>query len=95
MVKRVEKMPDIDAIVARCFSADEVDIIIVEGYKSSDKPKLEISRNDVSDTLLEGIDDTRVAVITDKTAGLQVPEFGLDDAAGVAEFIINKFVGIK
>jgi len=69
-----------------------VDLILVEGYKSSSVPKLEVVRAESDRHPLEHVSH-RLAFITD------VPElqnegrwFGLGDVQGVAHFLIDAFV---
>ncbi len=69
-----------------------VDIILTEGYKSTEKPKIEISRAEVSDKLLCK-EKELVALVTDQRFDLDVPHFALDDASGVVDLLIEKFLG--
>lgn len=69
-----------------------VDIIITEGYKSGDKPKVEIVRAAKSTEPLCTAGEL-VALVTDaELPGFSVPKFGLDDAAGVAEILERTFL---
>jgi len=66
-----------------------VDLIITEGFKKEKKPKIEVFRSGVHDTLISPPDEL-LAVVTD--APLEgIPTYGLDDAAGVAGFLQEKF----
>jgi molybdopterin-guanine dinucleotide biosynthesis protein B len=63
--------------------------VIVEGYKSAPIPKVEVHRK-LSGAPLLYIDDPHiVAVATDESLATQLPQFGLDDAEGVAHFVIR------
>jgi molybdopterin-guanine dinucleotide biosynthesis protein B len=65
------------------------DVVIVEGYKSAPIPKVEVHRK-LSGAPLLYIDDPHiVAVATDESLATQLPQFGLDDAEGVAHFVIR------
>jgi len=68
-----------------------VDIIITEGYKGADKPKIEVFRSDVSDKILSREQDL-LALVTDRHFDLDVPQFTADDANGVVDLIIDKFL---
>jgi molybdopterin-guanine dinucleotide biosynthesis protein B len=68
-----------------------VDIVITEGYKRGDKPKIEISRRTRSTELICD-EDELVAIVTDQTFPLNVPQFALDDAAGVADLLEMHFL---
>lgn len=63
-----------------------VDIILTEGYKQSDKPKIEVSRREVGQELLCSPEEL-LAIVTDQGVALDVPQFGLDDAAGVVDLL--------
>lgn len=67
-----------------------VDLILVEGYKRADRPKIEIHRNAHSRELLCAPKEL-LALVSDADWNIGVPVFGLDDAAGVAELLVEKF----
>ncbi len=69
-----------------------VDLVLVEGYKSSSIPKLEIVRAALDGQPLTSITH-RLAFITD-VPELQAgdPWFALDDVTGVAHFLIDEFM---
>ncbi len=68
-----------------------VDILLTEGYKSGDKPKVEIVRAAKSTEPLCTADEL-VALVTDADVPLDVPHFGLEDGAGVAELLERTFL---
>jgi len=64
-------------------------LVLVEGFKSSAHPKLEVRSPDAADT--RAMDDTVpniVAIASDAPAGDERPLFRRDDIAGIADFII-------
>ncbi len=66
-----------------------VDLVIVEGFKRSTLPKLEIHRPVIGKPLMARDDKNIVAVASDvPLAGLAVPCFALDDVNAIADFII-------
>lgn len=69
----------------------DADIVLTEGYKRSDAPKIEISRRAVSRQLLCSPDEL-VAVVADHALGLDVPQFDLNDAVGLAELLEAQFL---
>jgi len=87
VIRKVEQEMGIDEAAA--FFSD-MDIIIVEGYKKSTKPKIEISRRAHSDKLLSQPDNL-LAIVSDMPWALGVPVFDLDDAAGVAALLVETF----
>ena len=68
-----------------------VDIILTEGYKQGNKPKLEIFRNKVHEEPLCKNDEHLIALISDIRIDLGVPQFSLDDIDGLADFLISSF----
>ena len=72
---------------------DDVDLLITEGYKRENKPKIEILRAAVATELLCRDDPGLVAVASDLNLDLHVPVFRLDDPASIADFIEQRFLG--
>lgn len=64
------------------------DVVIVEGWKHQQMPKIEVHRKLADKPLLFPNDPSVVAIATDETLATHKPQFGLDDAEGVAKFII-------
>ncbi len=71
--------------------SDGMDIVISEGYKFDNKPKIEVFRSEVSDKILTDKKDL-IALVTDRKFDIDVPQFSLDDADGIVEFIIEKYL---
>lgn len=92
MIKRLERELSLDEVVAMITG---VDLIITEGYKRGDKPKIEVFRSAVCDGLLCCADDKLIAVASDVKLERGVPCFDLDDAAGIAGFIEKTFLTAK
>ena len=69
------------------------DLVIIEGYKSAEIPKIEVHRRDSNAPLLHPDDPHVVAVVTDEELDTPLPQIGLDDAAAVARFMV-KFLGL-
>jgi molybdopterin-guanine dinucleotide biosynthesis protein B len=86
MIKKTSNELTLDQLQAQIM--DEVDIILSEGYKTGDKPKIEISRAEVSNKLLCSKEEL-LALVTDQSFDLDVPHFDLDDASGVVELLIS------
>ena len=73
------------------FFAD-LDLVITEGYKGEQKPKIEIVRAARhKDALLAG-DTNLIAVATDVEMVMDVPVFGLEDVDQLADFIEKNYL---
>jgi len=71
---------------------EDLDLIITEGYKKEDKPKIEVVRAARhADVLLEN-DKHLVAVVSDVELQLNVPVFDLEDVDRLADFIVEKYL---
>ena len=68
-----------------------VDLVLVEGYKRDDHPKIEARRAATAQDLIAAADETIEAVASDAPlAGLAVPVFALDDVPAIADFILAR-----
>ena len=70
------------------------DVVIVEGWKHQSMPKIEVHRKLADKPLLFVDDPNVIAVATDETLATGLPQFSLDDAEGVARFIIQ-YLGLR
>lgn len=71
---------------------NDVDLIITEGYKWGNRPKIEIVRSARHcESILED-DKHLIAVVTDVDLQLSVPSFGLEDVVPLADMIEEKFL---
>ncbi len=70
--------------------SDRVDLVVTEGYRGAAALKIEVSRKAHSSALTARLDDL-LAIVTDHRFDIDVPQFGLEDAAPVANFIVERF----
>ena len=87
-IQRIEReltLPEIAATI------DDADIILTEGYKRGPALKIEVSRAEKGRELLCTREEL-VALATDQPFDLDVPQFGLDDAKGLVNLIVQKFL---
>ncbi|QTA87690.1 molybdopterin-guanine dinucleotide biosynthesis protein B [Desulfonema magnum] len=70
----------------------DMDIVITEGYKKKDKPKIEVFRAAAHKELLCRNDKTLVALVTDTDADLNVPRFRLEEIEKLADFIEKEYI---
>jgi molybdopterin-guanine dinucleotide biosynthesis protein MobB len=67
---------------------DNVDIILIEGFKTQSGPKIEIYRQDYSpDRIPTG--GQLLAIVSDVPLADEVPRFSFDELEGLADFIIQ------
>ncbi len=71
-----------------------VDIIITDGYKKENTLKIELIRSAVHKDIITPIEDL-AAIISDLDFKLNIPCYSLNDIAGLANFIIDKFISEK
>ncbi len=66
------------------------DLVLVEGFKSSDLPKIEIVSGE---RVLPAADPHLKAIVSDLPDPRPVPRFARDDAAGIARFVEATLLG--
>jgi len=76
-------------LVNRYFG--EVDLVITEGYKHGPAAKIEVCRTATGAPPLPGRDPSWLAMVTDFPLESKLPLFALDDAQGLATFLIDTF----
>jgi molybdopterin-guanine dinucleotide biosynthesis protein B len=77
--------------VMRLIGAD-FDILLVEGFHDAHVPKIEVHRKETGKELRCSIKELK-AVVTDEHLDVDLPQFALDDMAGITDFIESKMVG--
>ena len=71
---------------------EDLDLIITEGYKNENRPKIEVVRAARHEEVLLKTDNHLVAVVSDIDLKLKVPVFGLEDIDKLADFIEKTFL---
>lgn len=64
-----------------------VDLVLVEGFKSENHPKIEAHRQTTGQGWIYPSNTTIHAIATDTSIDCPLPQFDLNDIAGIAEFI--------
>ena len=64
----------------------DYDVILTEGFKGSNYPKIEVHRGEQGKELLTEPEQL-LAVVTDEPLDVKVPQFSSDDLAGIADLI--------
>jgi molybdopterin-guanine dinucleotide biosynthesis protein B len=88
--------PSIDELLARM---EDVDLVLIEGFKSHGHQKMEVFRPDVGKPLLASDDPTIVAVASDagelpQLAGKPCALIDLENVKAIADFIVGH-TGLK
>jgi len=88
VIVRHDASPPLEDLLPAWFAG--MDIVLVEGYRTSALPKIEVHRRAVGGGLLcRGArrDPHLAAVASDEPLAVDVPVFHLDDAQGIARFV--------
>ena len=85
---RQEAEPTLEELCARLSPCD---LVLVEGYKFSAIPKLEVQRPETGHPLLYPNDPQIIAVVTDSLTALPLPTLDIDSPQQVADYILNYF----
>ena len=87
-IRRVDREPTLDEIAA---TITDVDIILTEGYKRADKPKIEVVRAARSSEPICTPDEL-LAIVSDVDVSFDIPRFDLDDVRGLVDLIEARFL---
>ena len=88
ITRQLESELDLDEIVPQLGL---VDLVLTEGYKEAHKPKIEVSRREQGTGLVCRRSEI-IAVVSDYAVEVDVPRFDLDDAAGVADLLEQRYL---
>ena len=83
-VRRVDEEASLDELIWTV--GEEYDLILAEGFRESGFPKIEVHRAAVGGDLICRKDEL-LAVASDTPFDIDVPQFRLDDATGLADLI--------
>lgn len=93
MVEVLKEEKNIDQIIGLFH---DMDIILIEGFKKNNYPKIEVHRKEVDNSLLcenrEFNTSTFIAVVSDEVLKLNIPVLDLNNANSIADFIENNFI---
>jgi molybdopterin-guanine dinucleotide biosynthesis protein B len=89
LVQKTERKKELDEVTR---FIEDVDIILVEGFKMENKPKIEVVRQEKGTKIISQAEEL-IAVVTDVIdLPTSVPIYSLGDYQGVADFIIKKYL---
>jgi len=81
-----ESEPDLDEVLAKIGPAD---LVIVEGYKRSSLPKIEVRDPALPHPRLDNADGSVIAIATTgPLEGESLPVFARDDVEAIADFVV-------
>ncbi|MGD2143186.1 MAG: molybdopterin-guanine dinucleotide biosynthesis protein B [Anaerolineae bacterium] len=83
-----EQEPTLEQVTA---AIQNVDLILTEGYKRANSPKIEVCRGKTEATLISSRAHL-VAIISDRDVNIDLPRFDVEDVAAVARFIEERFL---
>jgi molybdopterin-guanine dinucleotide biosynthesis protein B len=83
LIRRLDSEVSLDQIVSLL---GDLDLIITEGYKKGDKPKIEVTRQERGTQLLCQPEEL-IGIMADYPVDMPVPQFALEDAAGVVDLL--------
>lgn len=73
----------------------DVDIVLTEGFKKSSMPKIEVHRRERSDKLIcrdDEHDPMLIAVASDSPLKIDVPLYDINDAQGLCDLIVERYL---
>ncbi|MBC7232262.1 MAG: molybdopterin-guanine dinucleotide biosynthesis protein B [Chloroflexi bacterium] len=89
LIRRLEAELPLDEVVT---AMPTVDIILTEGYKHENKPKIEVCRGAAPQEFLSS-EQELIALVTDQPLErASVPQFRFDDASGVADLLEERYI---
>lgn len=92
VTRKVQAQPSLEEVVADSF-AGHVDLVLTEGFKRAGAPKIEVHRSERSEALVcDPATDNLIAVASDRAWDVGVPCFDLNDADGLVDFLVKRFL---
>ena len=74
-----------------CKRLSPCDLVLVEGYKYSGIPKIEVHRSETEHPHLYQDDANVIALASDKPGKIKLPQLDINNPRQVADFILNYF----
>jgi molybdopterin-guanine dinucleotide biosynthesis protein B len=87
LVQRLDTELPLESIVAKM---GPLDIVLTEGYKGAETPKIEVLRQAQASHLVSKTAEL-VAIVSDKRFDLPVPQYDLGDAFAVADLLEARY----
>ncbi len=86
-IEKVDEDTPLEDLIAKISG---VDLIMTEGYKRGKQPKIEVFRSEVHDQLFCPQEEL-IAIVSDRTFDNGIPQFSLEDAAGICDFLAERY----
>ena len=85
--------PDLPTCIER-LDTDNLDLILVEGFKPENIPKIELHRPALAQPLFHAESDNIIAIAHDAAEPMAVtcPQLDLNDPEAIASFIVDRFM---
>lgn len=87
MIQQVVEESPLEDIIS--IFDGKVDLVIVEGYKRSSRPTIEVVRYSVNPRLIHSPEEL-LAIVSDRQFPLDMPQFFFEDIKDIANFIIEQ-----
>jgi molybdopterin-guanine dinucleotide biosynthesis protein MobB len=88
-IKNLDHELDLEEILP--VIGDEFDLVLVEGFRKSKVPKIEVHKKELGDDLLCSPDEIS-AIVTNESLDTDIPQLAWGDAVAIADFIEQNFV---
>ncbi|EPD13667.1 MAG: molybdopterin-guanine dinucleotide biosynthesis protein MobB [Cycloclasticus pugetii] len=75
-----------------CFPPGSVDLVIVEGFKHTFYPKIELHRAELNAPFLYTNDPSIIAIASNTNLSTELPHFDINKPEQIANFIIDQFL---
>ena len=75
------------------FIGGDVDLVLTEGFKKGNAPKIEIHRRELGELLCPP--HQLLAIVSDEPLDLAVPQYSPDDTKGLADLIEQRFLLLR
>ena len=89
VLEKVEEDQDLRRLVER-FMPD-VDLVLAEGYKHLDLPRIEVYRPELGESIISGPKDELLALVCDAALETHAPRLSFGQAAELADLLIKRF----
>jgi len=89
LIRRLDEEMTVDEIVPLM---GDLDLVITEGYKRGNRPKIEVTRKERGTELLCQAGEL-IGIMADYPVDMPVVQFALDDAAGIVDLLERLYLG--